>query len=177
MGEKTAKRSREYGRGSVYFRSSDQRWVGKYKIGTKSNGKPDIKVVYGKSEADCHRKLNAIIDESKKEDYVEIQNNSVQNYMQAWLTNVKKNELKPKSYDRLEQTLNLYVFPTIGHRQLFGLGSKDIQNLINQLRDENYSYSTKTMSVNSQLKSHILFFHDYQYLAEWQLRDWESLPP
>ena len=142
MGEKTAKRNREYGRGSVYFRQSDQRWVGKYKIGTKSNGKPDVKVVYGKSEAECHRKLNAIIDESKKTDYVEVQNDSVENYMQSWLVNIKKNELKPKSYDRLEQTLELYVYPNIGDKQLLGLNSGDIQKLINKLRDQNYSYST-----------------------------------
>ena len=142
MKEKTAKRNREYGRGSVYFRSSDQRWVGKYKIGTKADGKPDVKVVYGKSEAECHRKLNSIIDESKKDDYVEVQNSSVKNYMESWLTNVKKNELKPKSYDRLEQTLQLYVYPNIGSKQLFGLRSKDVQDLVNKLRDDNYSYST-----------------------------------
>lgn len=142
MKEKTAKRNREYGRGSVYFRSSDQRWVGKYKIGTKADGKPDVKVVYGKSEPECHRKLNSIIDESKKDDYVEVQNSSVKNYMESWLTNVKKNELKPKSYDRLEQTLQLYVYPSIGSKQLLGLRSKDVQDLINKLRDDNYSYST-----------------------------------
>ena len=69
-GDKTAKRNRGYGNGTVYFRASDKRWVGKYKLGTKPDGKPDVKVVYGKSEPECHKKLKEIIDESKKTDYV-----------------------------------------------------------------------------------------------------------
>lgn len=142
MGEKTAKRVRGYGNGSVYFRASDQRWVGKYKIGTKSNGKPAMKVVYGKTEAECHRKLKDVIDEAAKTEYIEVQNATVKDYMDEWLTSVKKNELKPKSFDRLEQTVNLYVNPAIGHIQLQAIKSKDVQTMINNLRDAGKSHST-----------------------------------
>lgn len=142
MGEKTAKRVRGYGNGSVYFRASDQRWVGKYKIGTKSNGKPAMKVVYGKTEAECHRKLKDVIDEAAKTEYIEVQNATVKDYMDEWLTSVKKNELKPKSFDRLEQTVNLYVNPAIGHIQLQAIKSKDVQTMINNLRDSGKSHST-----------------------------------
>ena len=114
MGEKTAKRNRGYGNGSVYFRESDQRWVGKYKIGIKDDGRPAMKVVYGKSEAECHKKLKEIIEEANKTEYVQVQKSTVEDYMNNWLTSVKKNELKPKSYDRLEQTVKLYVNPAIG---------------------------------------------------------------
>ncbi|MBQ7540664.1 MAG: site-specific integrase [Clostridia bacterium] len=142
MGAKTARRVRGYGNGSVYFRASDQRWVGKYKIGTKSNGKPAMKVVYGKTEAECHRKLKDVIDEAAKTEYIEVQNATVKDYMDEWLTSVKKNELKPKSFDRLEQTVNLYVNPAIGHIQLQAIKSKDVQTMINNLRDSGKSHST-----------------------------------
>lgn len=142
MGEKTAKRARGYGNGTVYYRASDDRWVGKYKIGIKADGKPDMKVVYAKSEPECHRKLKAIIDESKKTEYVEVRKSTVKDYMDEWLTSIKRNELKPKSYDRLEQTLILHVYPYIGQLQLAALNSKDIQSMINTLRDKDYSYST-----------------------------------
>ena len=142
MAEKTAKRTRGYGNGSVYFRSSDQRWVGKYKVGIKSNGKPDMKVVYGKTEAECHKKLKAIIEESMKSDYIEVQKSTVKDYMEDWLFNVKKNELKPKSFDRLEQTLTLYVYPRIGQLQLQAIRADDVQKMINDLHKEGYSHST-----------------------------------
>ena len=142
MGAKTARRVRGYGNGSVYFRASDQRWVGKYKICTKSNGKPAMKVVYGKTEAECHRKLKDVIDEAAKTEYIEVQNATVKDYMDEWLTSVKKNELKPKSFDRLEQTVNLYVNPAIGHIQLQAIKSKDVQTMINNLRDSGKSHST-----------------------------------
>lgn len=142
MGEKTAKRNRGYGNGTVYFRESDQRWVGKYKVGIKADGKPAMKVVYGKSEAECHKKLKEIIDESKKTEYIQIQKSTVGEYMNDWLVSVKKNELKPKSYDRLEQTINLYVSPSIGQIQLQAVSSKDIQKMINDLRDSGKSHST-----------------------------------
>ena len=142
MGEKTAKRNRGYGNGTVYFRESDHRWVGKYKVGIKADGKPAMKVVYGKSEAECHKKLKEIIDESKKTEYIQIQKSTVGEYMNDWLVSVKKNELKPKSYDRLEQTINLYVSPSIGQIQLQAVSSKDIQKMINDLRDSGKSHST-----------------------------------
>ena len=142
MGEKTAKRTRGYGNGSVYFRASDQRWVGKYKVGIKNDGKPAMKVVYGKTEAECHRKLKEVIDESKRTEYIQIESDTVKDYMELWLNNVKKNELKPKSFDRLEQTLTLYVYPAIGHIQLQAIKSSDVQKMINNLRDSGKSHST-----------------------------------
>ena len=142
MGEKTAKRIRGYGNGTVYFRSSDQKWVGKYKLGTKPDGKPDVKVVYAKTEPECHRKLQKIIDDSKKTEYVYVAKDTVSSYMNLWLTAVKALELKPKSYDRLEQTVNYHVIPYIGDLQLQAITSDDVQKMITKLTTEGKSYSS-----------------------------------
>lgn len=142
MAEKTAKRIRGYGNGTVYFRASDQRWVGKYKIGVKPDGKPDMKVVYAKTEPECHRKLKDIIDEAKKTDYVYVAKDTVGSYMTSWLTAVKALELKPKSYDRLEQTVNNQVIPYIGQLQLQSITSDDVRSMISTLTAEGKSYSS-----------------------------------
>ena len=57
----TAKRKRGYGNGSVYFRESDQRWVGSFTLGKKPNGRPDVKTVYGKTEDICQIACNRIM--------------------------------------------------------------------------------------------------------------------
>ena len=142
MAEKTAKRERGYGNGSVYFRASDQRWVGKYKVGLKIDGKPAFKVVYAKSEHECHKKLKRVIEEANRSEYVHVQSHSVREYMNTWLTEVKKLDLKPKSYDRLEQTLFNNVYPYIGNIQLQSISARDVQSMIKSLVDKGCSHST-----------------------------------
>lgn len=136
-----AERRREKGTGGISQRK-DGYWVGRYDAGTKPNGKRDVRVVYGKSEAEARRKLRELIKELNKTEYTYVQRSSVQTYMSNWLVQTKKNELKPKSYDRLEQTLEKDVYPYIGHLQVHSIASSDIQNMVNSLRDNGRSYSS-----------------------------------
>ncbi|MBC7765024.1 MAG: site-specific integrase, partial [Hyphomonadaceae bacterium] len=63
-------------------------------------------------------------------------------YMHRWLHDVKFNELKPKTFDRKETTLEYQVYPYIGDIQINNISSNDVQALINTLVKENFSYST-----------------------------------
>ena len=132
---------REKGSGSVSQRA-DGLWVGRIDAGRKPDGKRNIKVVYAKTEPECKRKLRDLIKEVNKGEHYYVERSSVESYMTDWLVDVKKNELKPKSYDRLEQTLKDSVFPYIGHIQLQAIQTKDVQTMINGLRDKKMSYST-----------------------------------
>ena len=69
----TATKKRNHGTGCVYFVEKENVWIGAYTIGTKPNGKPDVRHVRGKTEAEASRKLNKLIDESKKTEYVYVQ--------------------------------------------------------------------------------------------------------
>lgn len=62
--------------------------------------------------------------------------------MRTWLYENKQNELKPKSFDRLEQTILYQVIPKIGHIQLAAFQSTDVQTMLNALKKEGYSYSS-----------------------------------
>ena len=66
---------------------------------------------------------------------------TVEEYMSGWLLGVKKNELKPTSYERLSQVLRYQIFPAIGIIPIAELSSMDVRRLINSLRDEGKSYS------------------------------------
>ena len=59
-----------------------------------------------------------------------------------WLENVKRNELKASSYDRLEITINKHIIPLLGYYKIDKLTSADIQSYINSRADNGYSYST-----------------------------------
>lgn len=136
-----ADKRREHGTGGVTQRK-DGRWQGQYDAGVKPNGKRDVKYVYGKTEAECKRKLRELIKEIHSSDYISVQKESVKDYMNSWLVNVKQNQLKPKSYDRLEQTLLYDVYPYIGEIQLQAIKADDIQNMLNELKKDGKAYST-----------------------------------
>lgn len=136
----SAKR-REQGTGGISQRK-DGTWQGRFDVGTKSDGKRDVKYVYAKTEAECKRKLRSLIKDIHSKEYVSVQKGTVKEYMDSWLMDTKRNDLKPKSFDRLEQTLVYDVYPYIGQLQLQAISPRDIQKMINALKDSGKSYST-----------------------------------
>ena len=139
---KTATKDREFGSGSVYYVEKLGIWIGAYTVGKKPNGKPDKRTVRGKTEAEASRKLKNLVDESKKTDYVYVQRETFASYIITWLTTVKRLELKERSYDRLEQTINHDVIPKLGDIQLSAMTTDDVQGMVADLKDEGRSYST-----------------------------------
>ena len=140
-GFNTIGKIRDKGDGSVY-KVRDDFWRASYRIGKKANGKPNIKYFSGKSEYEVKKKLKKFITEFIKNDFIDVKKITVEKYMNNWLYNVKINELKPKSFDIKEHILNNQVYKYIGDIQIGGLASNDIQNLINTLVSNGYSYST-----------------------------------
>ena len=138
MGEK---QRRDYGTGSISQRK-DGTWTARMVIGVNEKGKPRIKALYGKTEREVKKKLKEFQKEFYKNDQTVVQKNTVESYMLNWLHTNKKNTLKPKSYDRLEQTITYQVIPHIGHIQLAAIQANDVQNMINKLAEEGKSYST-----------------------------------
>lgn len=139
---------RDRGSGSI-SRRKDGLWTARISVGTKPDGRPQIKALYGSTEAEVRRKLKDLQKELAKNDGVMVQRTTVSEYMTRWLNDVKANELKPKSRDRLEQTLVNQVFPAIGHLQVAALTSSDVQNMINNLKDDGMSYSTIKKAYNA----------------------------
>lgn len=109
---------------------SDGRWTVKYQ------GKQTT----CKTEADAKRKLKEMKAASKVAS-VEVEKMTVANAVEKWLR-IKSGKLKPKSYDRLEQTWNNQVKRYIGHIQFSALKSYDIEDMLLDLHSKNYSKSS-----------------------------------
>jgi len=133
---------RENGMGSISKRK-DGTWTGRIDIGIQSNGKRKMKAVYGKTEAEVKRKLKEVRDAITRGEFKQdIKAVTVKSYMNNWLQNYKKHEIKPSTYDIIEATCNNLIYPRIGDFQFSAVKSSDIQNMINDLTDRGYSYST-----------------------------------
>lgn len=135
------KQRRDYGSGSISQRA-DGTWTARMVIGVNEKGRPRIKALYGKTEREVKKKLKDFQKEFYKNDQSVVQRSTVENYMRTWLYENKQNLLKPKSFDRLEQTVLYQVIPLVGHIQLAAFQSSDVQTMLNTLKKNGLSYST-----------------------------------
>lgn len=104
--------------------------------------------VYGATPTEVRRKAKELIAEAARYDISNVKKMTVSTYMTHWLEEVKKPELKPSSYDRVEQSLKYQIFPAIGHIQINALTSNDVQKMINTIISEK-SYSTAKKAYNN----------------------------
>lgn len=124
---------------SVY-KTKDGKWVGQIVIGKNENGtlkykrfKSDKQYVVLEKIREFEQGFVRTKDATKS--YLE-------DFLDGYLFNVKKNVLKPSSFDRDVRTGNL-IKKYIGNYTLEQLTTPFIQSeLINKLKDDEYSYST-----------------------------------
>ena len=138
---------REKGHGSISQRK-DGTWTGRIFLGYKEDGKQNVKAVYGKTESEVKRKLRSLQEEIIKYDTQNIPKLTLSELLTDWQTTIKRYELKPSSYDRLEQIIHNNIIPYIGYLQVSAITSQDIRQYINQLTDK-YSYSTIKKAYNA----------------------------
>lgn len=132
---------KDNGDGSV-FQVNENKWVARIQIGTKADGKPLIKSFSAKTETLAKRKLKDFKRQKDKFLPTNISSVTFMDYMNNWLYNYKKNELKTTSFDRLESTINTHIKPNVGLKQLSKITSSDIQEIINKLFTDKFSHST-----------------------------------
>ena len=137
MAKKNAKNPN--GANSVY-KTKDGRWVAQIVIGKSENGK----LKYKRFTSD---KQYVVIEKMREfeQGFTQIKNANksyLSDFLTGYIFNVKKNVLKPSSFDREVRTGNL-INKYIGNYTFEQLSTPFIQTeLINKLKDDNYSYST-----------------------------------
>ncbi|MBR1823135.1 MAG: hypothetical protein IJ779_02750 [Ruminococcus sp.] len=92
------------GEGSFSLRK-DGTWTGRLFLGRDSNGKQKVKAFYGKSKSEVKQKLKDFQEKNKEYNCSVAYKLTFAELLTYWLENVKRNELKASSYDRLEITI------------------------------------------------------------------------
>ena len=122
---------------------TDNRFEIKVSIG---NGKRIS--VYGSTEAEAKKKAKELKAQAARFDLSNISKLSVKEYMNHWLYTVKIHELKPASFDRVEQSCKYQIYPYIGSMQIQALTANDIQQMLSKIA-ETHSYSTMKKAYNN----------------------------
>lgn len=123
---------RGQGEGSIAKRP-DGTWWARITIGKDENGKQKRKAFYGKTRKEVQEKLTAALNDVNTDSYVEPSKMTVAQWMDIWLKEYKKNQVKPSTYLNYCKHFNLYIKPTIGNCQLKSLRGDMVQKFINDL--------------------------------------------
>ncbi len=128
---------------SIVEGSVRQRQNGTYELristGKMVNGKPQYKSIYGKTKKELKEKARDYNENQTK--FIEnVQGTTFQEYALFWMKTYKLPNLKPVSYDRMEQTYKT-ACNYLGNVQMGNITSEDVQAMINDLAKEK-AYST-----------------------------------
>lgn len=123
------------GEGSITKRK-DGTWMGRLMIGRKSDGKPNIRCLYGKTRKDVQEKLTALANSVNNGSYIEPSKLIVKQWLDSWLLNYKSLTLKPKTYDSYENIIKNNINPFIGEMLIGDVKKDNIQKLVSDLVNE-----------------------------------------
>ena len=118
-----------------------QRKNGLWYRAIRIEGTRERKYLYAKTKAELDKKYKEFMKQVATETLVDSSKQTVEAYMMNWLTVHKKIELKPKSYDTLENSIKHQIAPFFKNKQFFAVTHDDVQKFINKLDSDGCSYS------------------------------------
>jgi integrase len=134
-------KKRGNGEGSISKRK-DGRWQGAVTIGRKPDGSLNRKTFYGKTKKEVTEKLLKAQHDLMQGTYTDSGNLKVADWMNTWLVQYKKGEIKPKTYDDYEYLIEQHIIPEIGAILLKNLKTNDLQSLYNRKSESGLSPRT-----------------------------------
>ena len=127
-----------YGQGSFSYHND----LIAYRKRIKSdNGSHETKTIYGQTPQECMEKMKQYEKNAQKQNY-DASNKILLDAMNDWVDTIKKPTLKSQSYTRLKSVIKPQIGNSdIAHFQYKSIKSDEIQAVINNLNDKNYSHS------------------------------------
>lgn len=127
-------------------------WRSSIQIGFKPNGSPDRKQFYGKTQKEVKEKL----EDYKRKMSMGILNEekiTIQDWFYTWLFDYRKQDLKPKSFDRYYGIYKNYINnTTLGKIKLCDLRTTHLQRHYNNLLNQGVTPTT-IKQLNTNLKT------------------------
>jgi integrase len=127
---------RAQGEGSVYQRK-DGRWVA---VITLDKGKK--KFVYRKTKREVSKELQLANQVKMQGVFVSSGDQKLADFLQQWLQDTAQPNLRPRTYIRYREIVELHIIPALGKVTLQKLSAPHLQKLYNQKRQEGYAPQT-----------------------------------
>src|SRR4051794_12643605 len=128
-------KKRPDGDGSIRYSESKKLWIGRVMVGYRPDGKPDIREVAAKQQAECRKKLDAI--KTRAGDGIlgdaKAGRESVATFLPRWLAAIE-GTVRPSTLYRYRVNVEKHLIPTIGRHKLAELRPEHIVAMLATLR-------------------------------------------
>jgi integrase len=128
------RKRRVRGEGSIYFRASDQTWVGSISLGQGTDGKRRRRVVYGKTAEEVSKELRRIQCEYDTGALADVTKLKVGEYLDRWLSSTAKARVQPRTWHRYEEMIRLRLKPCLPDLPLARLRSIHVEGCHTSIR-------------------------------------------
>src|ERR1700686_3121255 len=107
--------------------SRGRRGNGEGTISKRPNGTYDAKVtteggkrksIYGKTRKEVQEKLKVALREQQQGTLVTAPQQTMKQFLEDWLENTHKQNVRPRSHERYEEIVRLHIVPSIGKVQM-----------------------------------------------------------
>jgi integrase len=100
--------------GSIYFRESDNRWVGSISTGYDGEGRRKRRIVYGATKKEVQDKIRELQGQAISGTLPDVTRLKLGAYLNRWLENTAKSKVHATSRERYEPLIRLHIQPSIG---------------------------------------------------------------
>lgn len=114
---------RGHGEGTIYQRN-DGRWTAMITLENRKR-----KTFYGKTRKEVQEKLKIALREQQQGTLVTAPQQTVKQFLEDWLENTHKQNIRPRSHERYEQIIRLHIIPRLGKVQLQNLSPQQLNKL------------------------------------------------
>lgn len=118
--------------GTIY-RRKDGTWCAQITVGRNPDtGKPKRVTFYGKTRQEVAEKLAKALNDVKQGTFVEPSRLTVGEWLDIWLNDYKRLDLRPTTWESYEVMVRCHLKPAIGHLALKDLRPEHLQHLYNE---------------------------------------------
>lgn len=126
------RRKRGHGEGTIYQRK-DGRWCSQITVRIDpATGKPKRKTLYGRTRREVADELARIRHELATGTYIEPATCTLGEWLDRWMTEYKKGELKRSTYENYETIIEAHIKPDLGNIPLAKLQPQMLQSFYNK---------------------------------------------
>ena len=122
---------RSNGEGSIYKRNG--KWYGRFRIGTKKDGKPIYKYLNDRTQKALIEQMQIEREKYRGFEVTENSQMPLKEWLYIWLDEHKKHSIKRSTYEGYKFIIDNYFIPVIGDTPINEITSSDVQSLYNGL--------------------------------------------
>jgi integrase len=126
-------KKRAFGEGTIYENKKRGRWEGQFSYLDSATGKTKRKLITGRTQKQVSVKGKKFLQDIVNGLLPDADKITIWQWLDCWLTDYIKPNVRTKSFEKYESCLNNYIRPTIGHIGIAKIKAPDIQRAFNDM--------------------------------------------